>query len=202
MINEDGTGSGWKQKVDERNFAHVFGITETELEDSTRQGLGFNINSGIIAISSGSATRTGILYFKNDEDNSVIVDAAIGWVGNVTATITDPPLFYLVRNPTAGTTITNAVAPFASGANSNFGSNNAFKTSTLTYAGADGDGAFTGGDEYAILGGKAETRSAYSQLNIEIPRGSSLGVEVDLNTSGAANVYFALITHERDPKLG
>ena len=84
------------------------------------------------------------------------------------------------------------------GVNSNFGSNNTFKTTTLVYKGADGDGAFTGGTDYALLGGKADSRSAYPELNIEVPRGASIGVEVDLNTSGAANVYFALITHERD----
>lgn len=201
MIIDDGTGKGYKQAVDERHNAHVFAVTETEIEDSTRQGLAFNINTGVINISSGSATRTGILYVYNDEDDDLIINAAIGWVGERTATTTDTPLFYLVRNPTAGTTITNATAADMAGVNSNFGSNNTLKTTTLVYKGADGDGAFTGGTDYAILGGKEETRSSYPELNIELPRGASIGVEVDLNTSGAANVYFALITHERDPKL-
>ena len=198
----DGTGKGYRQKVDERAFAHVFGVVETEIEDSTRQGLGFNINTGIVNISTDSATRCGILYFYNDEDEDVIINAAVSWVGTVSGTPTDPPLFWLVRNPTGGTTISNATAADMPGVNSNFGSNNTFKSTTLVYKGADGDGAFTGGSDYALLGGKAESRGSYPELNIEVPRGASIGVEVDLNTSGAANVYFALISYERDPKLG
>ncbi len=198
-VTQDGTGGGWLQKVDERNFAHVFGVTEDEARDAARQGNGYNINTGPIAFSTNSTTRTSILYFKNDEDQDFVITAVAVGLGTRSATVTDAAAVYIVRNPTSGTTITNTSAVDMK-QNANFGSNKTLKTTTLAYKGADGDGATSGGNDYALL--YMYDGRLFAELPIEMPKGSSIAVEIDGQTSGAFNVYAALVGYVRDPKLG
>ena len=58
----------------------------------------------------------------------------------------------------------------------------------------------TDGTDHAMFYVSGGARSAIN-LNLDIPRGSSVGVKIDVNTSGGANVYVALITHLRDGNL-
>lgn len=201
MINEDGTGAGWKQKIDERNFAHTFGINESESIDATRNGRAFNINSGLITLTTNSSTRNTLLYFKNDEDDDYVITGTVVGVFDRSASISDDPIIYMVRNPTGGTTITNATAADVAGSNNNFGSNKTLKTTTLMYKGADSDGAMTGGTDHLLALG-SDGRTPIVELAIDLPKGSSIGIEIDGNTTGSFQCYAALIGFKRDPKLG
>jgi hypothetical protein len=192
----DGTGSGKKANVDENNQLHTFSVTESEQRQATEIGNEYNINSGTINLSTNSSTRNTILYFKNDEDNDYIASAIAVGLGTRSATVSDAANIWIVRNPTAGTTITNAAAADIN-SNSNFGSSKTLKTTTLVYKGADGDGATTGGSDHAIL--YMSDGRLFAGLNIVIPRGSSIAVEIDGNTSGSFNVYAALIGYVKDP---
>ena len=194
MLN-DGTGDSYAQKVNSRHFAHVFGVTETENIDAARLGNAYNINTGLIAFSTNSTTRTSILYFKNDETEDYVISAIAIGLGTRSATVSDFANVYVVRNPTAGTIITNASA-VAMKSNANFGSNKTLQSTTLAYKGADGDGATTGGTDHALLG--MSDGRLYGTLPIVLPRGSSIALEIDGNTSGTFNVYAALIGYVRD----
>jgi hypothetical protein len=192
----DGTGTGRKVKIDANNQLHAFSVTEDEQRQATRSGNEYNINTGSIAFSTNSTTRTTILYFKNDEDEPFFATAIAVGLGTRSATVSDAANLYIVKNPTAGTTITNANAVDIN-SNTNFGSSKTLKSTTLAYKGADGEGATTGGTDHALL--YMSDGRLFAGLNIEIPRGSSIAVEIDGNTSGTFNVYAALIGFVRNP---
>lgn len=188
----DGTGTGKRTKVDSNNQLHVFAVTETEQQQAAVEGNEYNINTGEIAL-----TGTGdssVLYFYNDEDTDFVVTALAFGISTRSATVTDSAKITLIRNPTGGDIISNATAVLAQ-SNTNFGSSNTLRSTTLAYKGIDG-GTITGGNDHAIFY-QGDGR-LYAALNIEMPKGASVGVKVDLNTSGGANVYCALIGYVAD----
>jgi len=193
----DGTGTGNKVNVDDNNQLHTFSVTEDEQRQATSLGNEYNINSGTINLSTNSTTRNTILYFKNDEDYPFLVTAVALGLGTRSATVSDAANVWVVRNPETGTTITNAVAVDMKN-NTNFGSSQTLKSTSLAYKGADSDGATSGGSDHALLY-MSEGR-LYASLNVELPRGSSIAIEIDGNTSGAFNVYGAIIGFVRTPK--
>jgi hypothetical protein len=191
----DGTGSGSKVKIDGNNQLHTFSVTETEQRAATEIGNEYNINTGSIAFSTNSSTRTTILYFKNDEDTDFIVTAIAVGLGTRSGTVSDAANVFVVKNPTTGTTITNANAVDMN-SNTNFGSSKTLKSTTLAYKGADNEGATSGGSDHALL--YMSDGRLFASLNVVIPKGSSIAVEIDGNTSGTFNVYAALIGYVKD----
>jgi hypothetical protein len=196
-IENGGAGAKVGMHVDLNEQAHVFAITEDEQKQASENGKEYNINTGSIAFSTNSTTRTTLLYFKNDEDTDYIITAIAIGLGTRSATVSDSANVYIVRNPTAGTTITNANNVDMK-SNTNFGSTNSLKTTTLAYKGADGEGATTGGTDHGLV--YMTDGRLYASLNIELPKGSSVAIEFDGNTSGTFNVYAALIGYVKDIK--
>ena len=191
----DGTGTGERAKVDKNNQLHTFSITESEQKQAAAVGNEYNINTGTIAFSTNSTTRTTILYFKNDENTDFVVTAVALGLGTRSATVSDAANVFVVRNPTSGTTITNA-NDVDIRSNVNFGSSRTLKTTTLSYKGADGEGATSGGTDHALL--YMSDGRLFANLNIDIPKGSSIAIEFDGNTSGTFNVYATLIGYVKD----
>ena len=199
MILENGVGNANKTLVDKNNQVHTFSVTESEKTAANKNGDQYNINSGTIAFSTNSTTRTTILYFKNDEDQSFVVTAIAVGLGTRSATVSDAANVYIVRNPLTGTTITNANAVDMN-SNSNFGSNRTLKSTTLAYKGADGEGATSGGNDHALL--YMTDGRLFAELDIELPKGASIAIEIDGNTSGTFNVYGVLIGYVKDVNNG
>jgi hypothetical protein len=193
----DGTTGASRARVDNNNQLHTFAVTETEQRQAAVVGNEYNINTGSIAFSSASTTRTTILYFKNDEDDDYVITAVAVGLGTRSATVSDAANIWVVKNPLSGTTITNANNVDIN-SNTNFGSSKSLKTTTLAYKGADGEGATSGGADHALL--YMSDGRLYASLNIVIPRGGSLAIEIDGNTSGGFNVYGALIGYLKDPR--
>jgi hypothetical protein len=194
----DGTGSGSRLRVDSNNQIHTFSLTRSNTQDAVRKGNAYNINTGLIGLT--SATESAVLYFKNDEspvngESSFVVDAiAIGIDDE--GTTTGMSLITIIKNPTAGTIVDGATAVDMS-ANRNFGSSASLSTTTLVYKGAEGN-TFTNGEDFAQFMQQPGTRGYYT-IDIEVPRGSSIGVKIDTDTSvGTTNVYVALIGHRVD----
>ena len=189
----DGTGTGKSAKVDNNNQLHTFSVTETENQQSTRLGNSYNINTGTIGLT--SSTESGVLYFKNDEapvngESSFVIDAIAIGIDNQ-GTQAGACNITLVRNPTGGTLISNAVA-VSMNQNRNFGSSR--ELDSLTYKGAEGD-TITGGNDIALFYQNAGTRAYYS-IDMEIPKGSSIAVKIDTQTTaGTTNLYAAIIGH-------
>ena len=191
----DGTGSGNNAKVDKNSQLHTFSVTETEQRAAAEIGDEYNINSGSITLTTNSTTRNTLLYFKNDENQDFVVTAIALGLGTRSAP-TDVANVWVVRNPLTGTTITNATAVDIN-SNVNFGSSKSLKTTTLAYKGADSDGATSGGTDHALL--YMTDGRLFASLNIVLPRGASVAIEIDGNEPASFNVYAALIGYVKDP---
>lgn len=194
-IIKDGTGKGNTVKVDNNNQMHVQSITETEIQDATRKGNAYNLNTGTIGLT--SSTASGVLYFKNDEspvngESGFVLDALAVGIDNQ-GTQAGACVITVVRNPSS-VSFSTAVDMSQ---NRNFGSSNTLSSTTLVYKGAEG-ATVTGGDDIAIFYQNTGTRGYY-EINMEIPKGSSIAVKIDTQTtSGTTNLYAALIGHRID----
>jgi len=197
MIIDDGTGKGVSARVDSNKQLHVFSVSESEQNSALEAGFLYNINTGLIAL-----TGTGdsaCLYIKNDEsaingESALIISSIIVGLFDRSATVTDDAVATIIRNPTTGTIIDDAnVCPMIS--NSNFGSSN--NLDSLCYAASATGKTLTNGTDHAIVN-LSDGRTPIPELNIDIPKGSSIGVNIDLNTSGGANVYIAVVAYRKD----
>ncbi len=147
MKIEDGSGSGRLAAVNKSQELKTFSVIESETEAAADKGLGFNLNSGeITGITSGDAT---LLYFKNGEDTTYIVDAIAVGLRGFTG-LTDMATVTVLKNPQSGDLISDSIAADIK-SNTNFGSANELVTDTLLYKGKN-SGTISGEDEiHAIL---------------------------------------------------
>lgn len=192
MKIEDGGGSGKLAKVNQRNEICVFSIQETEAQAASELGDAYNINTGEETFA--ASTSSALLYFKNDEDTDVIVESiALGFKNSTT---TDDLLaVYVVRNPTGGT-LFDAATTVDMNQNRNFGSSKTLKTTTLAYKSTAQNQTLTGGDDIILLHSSKAGRT-FAAINLEIPRGSAIGLRV-VSASLATTCYAALILHVKD----
>lgn len=181
---QDGTGSGYTQKVDNENRAWVNSLATQAEEGASQDGQAFNINTGLITITNAS-TKNAVLYLKNNEDLDFVIvqliyqtGASTGGSGNMYVDV--------LRNPTAGTIVSGASAVEIS-ANRNFGSSRAL--SATAYKGATGT-TFTDGTKFfeTILA-TATQRIAVTAGAVVIPKGSSIGINF---TTPAGNTSMAV----------
>lgn len=196
---ENGVGDGSRARVDGNNQLHVFAVTENEQNSAAEHGYLFNVNTGVIPLTGTS--DSAVLYLKNDEspldgDSNFIITTIIFGLYTRSATVTDYATATLIRNPTAGTIIDDA-SPCEMISNSNFGSSNTLDS--LIYKASATGKTLTGGSDHAkVL--LTEGRTSAPELNIDLAKGSSLGVKIDLNTSGGADVYVALVGYRKEGK--
>lgn len=197
-IKNGGSGVDIGAHVDKNEQLHVRSITETEVQDAVRKGNAYNINTGIIGLT--STTESGVLYFKNDEspvngESSFVIDAIAVGIDNQ-GTQAGACHITVVRNPTGGTLISGAT-DVDMNQNRNFGSSNTLATTTAAYKGAEGN-TVTGGDDIALFYQNAGTRGYYT-VDLEIPKGSSIAIKIDTQTTaGTTNLYCAIIGHRVD----
>jgi hypothetical protein len=183
----DGVGSGNLARVDSANRIYTRSVIASQTQEAMRNGDAFNLNTGDIALSSADASA--IIYMKNNETRGFhITDFAIG-IG-VLPGPTEIAKVVLIRNPTSGTIISNAVAVDMN-QNRNFGS--AAVIDATAYKGAEGD-TFTSGDDAAQFFVTGNGR-LFASLDFVLPQGASIGITIDLNDSTGGLVYAALIGH-------
>lgn len=193
---QDGTGTGKTVKVDNNNQLHTTAITRSNTQDATIKGNAYNINTGDIGLT--STTESAVLYFKSDEaplngETSFIIDAIAIGIDSL-GTTSGMAKITIVKNPTAGTIVTNAVAVDMS-ENRNFGSSNSLDS--IIYKGVEGD-TFTDGTDVAQFYQSTGSRGFYT-LDFNLPKGSSIGVKIDTQTTaGTTNIYAAIIGHRVD----
>lgn len=187
MKIESGTGNGKEAKVDDLNRLHTLTISKTDLQRAVEDGDAYNINTGDIAISA----ETAMLYLKNNEDKDLYIEAiAVGIGGSANFNATGNCIVTVVKNPTGGTTISNASA-VAMNQNRNFGSS---KTLTAdAYKAAASGNTVTGGSDVLKIAQNGRGR-VYAGIGLLLKKGNSIGIEVDPNlSSGSTNVYAAII---------
>jgi hypothetical protein len=198
-ILNSGAGGDIGMHVDQNNQSHVFSVSQSEAQDANDKGNAYNINTGTIALT--TSTESAVLYFKNDEsplngESTIVVDAIAVGIGDG-GTKDEKSVITVLRNPTSGTIVSGA-SNVSMNANRNFGSTNTLSSTTLAYKGAEGN-TFTDGTDFAKFY-QTGTRGYYT-IDIELPKGSSLGVKMDTQTSaGATDIYVALICHRKDGK--
>lgn len=189
---EDGEGSSRRAGVDPRFRLKVASLTETESNYHTSLGLKFNVNTGDITLT--NASKTTVLFFKNNDNRDVIIDALIYNLGATNGT--GDILIDVVRNPTTGDIVTNANSPqvgTGEEANMNYGSSTTLDADI--YIGASGEAVVTDGAENVL------TRSASSTGRILIspgggallPKGSSMAINYTPPSGNTSQiVQFAL----------
>ena len=169
---QDGTGKGYLAKVDNDNRLYTKSVISTEQEHESSNGLAYNINTGIITLT--NATKTPVLYLKNNEEFDLIIDtvlymtgASTGGSGNV--------LVEIVRNPTAGTIVSGA-SDVEMNVNRNFGSTRSL--SANAYKGATGSTLTDGVKFIESILSTATQRVAVSVGAVIIPKGSSIAIQI------------------------
>ncbi len=191
---EDGTGTGSKAQVDANNDLHITGTTETDGQLATEKSDSYNVNSGLVTIT--SVDEQGILYLKNNETRDLIIRSIVLILGPSTnGSATDTTRVRMYKNPTAGTLISEANAADTV-SNRNYGSSN-----TLTADAYKGDASATVTDgsvhiESLISPG---SRAVFSIDEI-LTKGDSIAVTVEANDSNTSmKVMAALVCHLKDP---
>lgn len=199
-IKNGGDGPDIGAHVDLNNQVHALATSKTVVQDATDKGNSYNINTGWIGLT--SSTASAVFYMKNNEppvngESSFVIDTIIVTIDAVGTTTTgDMADIVIVANPTGGTIVSGASA-VAYNSNRNLGSSNTLDSSTLIYKGAEGN-TLTGGTSWGLIGQNVGSRVSYP-VDIEVPRGSSIGVTIDTQTtSGTTSVYVAVIGHRKD----
>jgi hypothetical protein len=122
MKIEDGTGSGYKAKVDNQFRLSTDALTVDESVSQTFEGVAYNVNTGTINLTSANPSAT--LFLKNDAEDDLVITALFYLLGNTTGGSGDT-LVQIIRNPTAGT-IVSAGTDFEA-VNRDFGSANSLE---------------------------------------------------------------------------
>tara|TARA_B110000285_G_C14761939_1_gene439943 strand:+ start:24 stop:611 length:588 start_codon:yes stop_codon:yes gene_type:complete len=189
----DGGGKGYSAEVDSENRLRVFSIAEPEVFNASSLGNSYNFNTGVINLT--SASKSAVFYIKNNGDSDLIITQLFYLIGNSTAGTGDV-LVTVLRNPTTGTIISNAVAMEMDGVNRNFGSSK--NLTTDSYKGAEAS-TFTNGDKIieSIID-QSPTRVSVEVGGLVIPRGTSIGIDITPATSNSSlDVEFAASVYIR-----
>ena len=189
MIIEDGTGTGRTAKIDTNNRLNTFSVTLDEDIQSTTDGTAYNFNTGNITLT--DAVDTPVAYLKNTTDGNpfAISLIAAGFKDATSGAATDLNEITIVRNPTAGTIISEAKTTNVMNENRNFGSSTTF--GGVFYKGETGD-TFTDGDDIIQFYAGDMARFAAS-INLVLNKGDSIGIRVEPPASNTSMVCYAAI---------
>jgi len=188
----DGTGAAFLQKVDANNRAHVQAVNVTGEKNATKNGDSYVINTGIITLT--DAVQTPVLYLKNNEGLDFHLAAIDVGLGPTTGGSGGIPIVTAIRNPTAGTIVSNAINTDIN-SNRNFGS-----TKTITvdaFKGATGN-TMTNGTDHNIFYHLVNSREFFLVDEV-LTTGSTIGFKITPQSGNTSmDVYIALICHLDD----
>lgn len=187
MEIHDGSGTGYRAKVDKRKRLHTDSVTFGRSELEVEEGNGYNINTGIVNLT--SANKSAVLYFKNSEDDPVVITSLFYLFGDSNVS-SGEILVDVLRNPSTGTIVSNAVDAEMAGVNRNFGSTK--NLSADIYKGVEGD-TFTNGDKVIeSLFADSPGRYTLNVGDIVLTKGSSIGFNITPPSGNTSmNVEFA-----------
>ena len=169
---EDGVGSGRRAQVNSKNRIVVEAVTFDREDDAISSGVGYQLTSGPINYTSGG-TPSAVFYMQNEEDVDVVLDRVVLMIGTATGATGDWS-HRIVRNPTGGTLISNAVPGGIS--NSNHGSANILNGGNSIYKGVEGD-TLTGGTGVP-LPIQIQSNRILFPIGRRIPKNQSFGIEI------------------------
>ena len=189
MIIQD-AATGKTARVNQDNTLSTHSITISEAEHASDLGQSYNINSGLITLT--SAAESGVLYYKNNEDVNVHIDSIVVILGPSTGgAATDTTHIRIYSNPTTGTLISNAVdAEIVQ--NRNIGATSAL--ASVVYKGATGNTITDGAPLIESLVNPA-SRVAFN-IDITVPKCKAIGISLEPNDSNTSmKVMAALVCH-------
>lgn len=193
LIIQDGAGTGNVARVDSENRLHTASVTTSEVSAANDDGNAYNINTGIITLT--SANESAVLYLKNtDPEKRVHLSAIVAGLGPSTGGSGDVPRITVIRNPTLGTIIDDKTAVDMN-SNRNFSSNNVM--SADVYKGAEGK-TLTDGTDHILIFQPANGR-VFAPIGEVLNNQASIGVKIDPQPSNSSMIcYVALILHLED----
>ena len=196
MKINDGTGTGNVAQVDSQNRLHVDSVSRTEREHAALHSNCYNVSTGPITLTSANASA--VLYFTYNGTFPFVIEEMLVILGGTTGGAGDA-LTEIIKNPTTGTIISNAV-DVDTNENRDFSSSKAID-GTL-YKGAEAD-TFTDGTIFAkTTRNSFGTVVTFDAAPIVLRKGNSIGVRYTPpagNTSQSVTV--ALIGLEEDSEV-
>jgi len=180
MILDDGTGSGFKAKVDSDKRLHTNTVSRNEVEQSIFLGNGYNINTGLVNITNAGVDNA-VWYLKNDGADDVVIQEILIILGTTTGGTGDGTL-KVFRNPTAGTIVSGAL-PVEANVNRNFSSSN--QLDVTTYKGATA-ATFTDGTTFGSTNRSGSAVINFTSTPFLLKKGNSVGITWAAATSNTA----------------
>lgn len=112
-VIKDGTGSGYLAKVDSENKLQVRAVQQSEFSHALDEGVTWNIGTGFLTLTSDA--QTPLVYIKNTGLVPLEISTYVFLTRASTGGASEDGLIEIVRNPNAGTIVTDetSVSPFA-----------------------------------------------------------------------------------------
>jgi hypothetical protein len=184
---QDGTGTKTKLRVTGENRALVQAVIITEEDNAITRGDGYQIASTPISFT--GPNKTAVLYTKNNDNRDFVLDRAVLILGSAVSASADQDwTFQVLRNPTAGTIIDNAVSAGIS--NSNHGSANT--PNGDNFKGVEGDTFTNGGGAPQKI--KQSIDRIILPLGRRLPKGTSIGFNLT-PPLGTQSAQALVVTH-------
>ena len=176
---QDGTGTGYRAKVDSDTHLHTRSVSESGGTDAALVGNLFNINTETIELTSANASA--LVYMKNTDTVPWVVNRVFYNAGPSTGGTGDF-LAEVLANPTTGILIScvSALTPH----NLNFGSSNELTGTVLK--GAEGSTITNGTVRVSTIIPVAGARVLISFDSIVLPVGSCIAVRITPQTSNTS----------------
>ena len=169
--------SGDLAAVDSTGRLHIHSVTESEAQHASELGDSYILHTDIIELTTN--VTSAVFYFKNNEQQDMIINTTAFTVG-IEATRIESPIVSASKNVTGGTIIDDAV-PMPVVQNINFSSPK-FIDSSLAFIGGDGKTATGGvhlGESFVAAG-----VGGLNQTNGTLSKGSSLVLFFNPNSTG------------------
>ena len=185
----DGTGNGKRAGVDVDHRLLVNSVSRTQDEQAALLGLAYNLSTGTVNLTTDGASCVAYIEYTDGhpfvvKEIIIIPSESTGGVGNASMQI--------LRNPTAGTIVTNAV-PFTAVNNRDFSSSNDLNDDANIFKGVEGD-TLTGGSTFAFTTrDNFEIPITFDAANIVLRKGNSLGVCITPPTGNTAQSWVVAI---------
>jgi hypothetical protein len=195
MKINDGTGGGFQVKVDSNNRLHIDGVVRNEREQAALVGNCYNINTGPLTMT--TANESAVFYIKYDDPFPLVIEEILIILGGTTNGVGDAEV-EILKNPTAGTIISNAV-PVDTAENRDFSSSKVIGADI--YKGAEGY-TLTDGTSFAkTTRNSFGTVILFDSAPIILRKGNALGIRYTPpagNTSQSVTVALTCLEEESE----
>lgn len=180
---EDGSGSGYKLKINEKNKAEVSGVNRSDFEDAVINQKGFNANTELFVITGTS--ESACFYLKNNEETDIYITGLFAYSDFEV-------LLKTYVNPTGGTIVSTADSITV--LNRKVGGSETFLFDA--YKGFDG-ATITGQNPTPLLY-QIHNGRVFGNVNLCIPRGGSAAITLQpsAGNTGNVNVYCGFVGYK------